>query len=126
MRSVSSNLRKSELSTSSRVYLAGTKLPTLMPNRMTTNANSVHTSTLIRRSHSASPGRRAARASSSKPCGGQVRRSRWPGTGREASGVRSTIRAMCSIAARNAAALASGAGATTSDSTVPREAGISS
>ena len=57
------------------------------------------------RTHSASPGWREARASRSKPCGGQVRRSRWPGTGRDASGVCSTMRAMCSTAARKASVL---------------------
>ena len=126
MRSESSNLRKSELSISSRVYFAGMKPPTLMPKRITTNAKNVQTSTLIRRTHSASPGLREARASSSKPCGGQVSRSFWPGTGREASGVFSTIRAMSSIAVRKASMSAPGTGATTSDSTTPRDEGISS
>ena len=100
MRSESSNFRKSELSISSRVYFAGMKLPTVMLKRMTMNANSVQASTLIFRCHSGSPARREARASRSAPAGGQVRRSRWPGTGRDASGVFSTMRAMCSIAAR--------------------------
>ena len=106
MRSESSNFRKSELSISSRVYFAGMKLPTVMPKRMTRNANSVQASTLILRCHSGSPARREARASRSAPAGGQVRRSRWPGTGRDASGVFSTMRAICSIAARNASVLA--------------------
>ena len=126
MRSESSNFRKSELSISSRVYFAGMKLPTVMLKRMTRNANSVQASTLILRCHSGSPARREARASRSAPAGGQVRRSRWPGTGRDASGVFSTMRAICSIAARNASVPPFGPGATTSDNTSPRDAGISS
>ena len=126
MRSASSNLRKSELSISSRVYFAGMKLPTLMPKCMIRKYRNVSASTLILRARTDSPGRREARASRSAPAGGQVKRSRCPGTGRDAPGVCSTIVAMCSIAARNASALAPGAGATTSDSTTPRDAGISS
>ena len=90
------------------------------------NTNNVRASTLILRAQIDSPARRDARASRSAPAGGQVKRSRWPGTGRDASGVFSTMRAICSIAARNASALAPAPGATTSDSTSPREAGISS
>ena len=102
MRSESSNLRKSELSTSSRVYFAGMKLPTVMPKRMTRKCEqrpSQHLDLALRGSTRRRAAKRALRGRS--PAGGHVSRSRWPGSGREASGVFSTMRVMASNAARN-------------------------
>jgi hypothetical protein len=102
------------------------KAPTVMLNRMTRKYKNVRARTLILRARIDSSARRDARASRSAPAGGQVKRSRWPGTGRDASGVFSTIPAISLIAARNASEFAFAPGATTSDKTSPRDAGISS